>query len=240
MKKAALASAIVSLLCLASANAFATPRVGQDAAKVTPDMIQTGSDIPAKWSRPEGNFDYVRREVMIPMRDGVKLHTVIMIPKGAHGLLLREKDQGGHHGREQVRDDHGVPGGDRRAHVHPRHRGCGGHGVRDVQAHLQSGACGEHGAYAQAAAEHQQAYAEDTDRDPEKFVGRRDSAVRSRMGVRRETHDLCGRQRRAGHDRADRAGDGGRGRPHGSHCVSQRPARCSAPVPARYSHKQDL
>jgi putative CocE/NonD family hydrolase len=28
-------------------------------------------------------FDYVRREVMIPMRDGVRLHTVILIPKGA-------------------------------------------------------------------------------------------------------------------------------------------------------------
>ena len=26
-------------------------------------------------------FDYVRREVMIPMRDGVKLHTVILVPK---------------------------------------------------------------------------------------------------------------------------------------------------------------
>jgi len=29
------------------------------------------------------SFDYSRREVMIPMRDGVKLHTVILIPKGA-------------------------------------------------------------------------------------------------------------------------------------------------------------
>jgi predicted acyl esterase len=28
-------------------------------------------------------FDYTRREVMIPMRDGVRLHTVILIPKGA-------------------------------------------------------------------------------------------------------------------------------------------------------------
>ena len=26
--------------------------------------------------------DYVKREVMIPMRDGVKLHTVIVVPKG--------------------------------------------------------------------------------------------------------------------------------------------------------------
>jgi putative CocE/NonD family hydrolase len=28
-------------------------------------------------------FDYARRDVMIPMRDGVKLHTVILVPKGA-------------------------------------------------------------------------------------------------------------------------------------------------------------
>src|SRR5206468_1648787 len=30
-------------------------------------------------------FDYVRRDVMIPMRDGVKLHTVILVPKSALG-----------------------------------------------------------------------------------------------------------------------------------------------------------
>jgi hypothetical protein len=29
------------------------------------------------------SFDHVRRDVMIPMRDGVKLHTVILVPKGA-------------------------------------------------------------------------------------------------------------------------------------------------------------
>ena len=83
MKQAALASAIASLICLASATAFAAPPIGQQAAQVTPDMIRTGSDIPAKWNRPEGNFDYVRREVMIPMRDGVKLYTVIIVPKTA-------------------------------------------------------------------------------------------------------------------------------------------------------------
>ena len=34
-------------------------------------------------------FDYARREVMIPMRDGVKLHTVILVPKGAkHAPIL--------------------------------------------------------------------------------------------------------------------------------------------------------
>jgi putative CocE/NonD family hydrolase len=40
-------------------------------------------DIPAKFEAPKDGYDYVKRAVMIPMRDGVKLHTVIVIPKGA-------------------------------------------------------------------------------------------------------------------------------------------------------------
>jgi uncharacterized protein len=52
------------------------------------DMVQTGSDIPAKWQKPETDYDYVKRDVMIPMRDGIKLHTVIVIPKGAHDLPM--------------------------------------------------------------------------------------------------------------------------------------------------------
>jgi len=40
-------------------------------------------DIPRHFTPPVANFDYLRREVMIPMRDGVKLFTVIMVPKGA-------------------------------------------------------------------------------------------------------------------------------------------------------------
>jgi len=54
----------------------------------TSDMVQTGSDIPAKWQKPETDYDYVKREEMIPMRDGVKLHTVIVVPKGAHDLPI--------------------------------------------------------------------------------------------------------------------------------------------------------
>ena len=41
------------------------------------------SEIPAKFEPTNAGFDHTRREVMIPMRDGVKLHTVILIPKGA-------------------------------------------------------------------------------------------------------------------------------------------------------------
>jgi putative CocE/NonD family hydrolase len=40
-------------------------------------------DIPAKFTAPTSTYDYVRREVKIPMRDGVKLFTVIVVPKGA-------------------------------------------------------------------------------------------------------------------------------------------------------------
>jgi len=41
------------------------------------------SETPAKFEPPTADFDHVRRDVMIPMRDGVKLHTVILVPKGA-------------------------------------------------------------------------------------------------------------------------------------------------------------
>ena len=42
-----------------------------------------GGDIPKTFTAPAADYDYVRREVMIPMRDGVRLHTVILVPKSA-------------------------------------------------------------------------------------------------------------------------------------------------------------
>ncbi len=41
------------------------------------------SETPAHFEPTYSGFDYERRDVMIPMRDGVKLHTVILVPKGA-------------------------------------------------------------------------------------------------------------------------------------------------------------
>jgi putative CocE/NonD family hydrolase len=41
------------------------------------------SEIPKEFSPVTDAFDHERREVMIPMRDGVKLHTVIVTPKGS-------------------------------------------------------------------------------------------------------------------------------------------------------------
>ena len=46
------------------------------------------SETPAKLEPVTDSFDYVKRDVMIPMRDGVKLHTVIVIPKGAKGAPI--------------------------------------------------------------------------------------------------------------------------------------------------------
>jgi putative CocE/NonD family hydrolase len=59
------------MACLAASVAQAAP---------TPTMQP---DIPPEFTVPTADFDYARREVMIPMRDGVRLHTVIMVPRGA-------------------------------------------------------------------------------------------------------------------------------------------------------------
>src|SRR5437879_5094465 len=46
------------------------------------------SETPAKFTPTTNSFDYVKRDEMIPMRDGVKLHTVIVVPKGAKGAPI--------------------------------------------------------------------------------------------------------------------------------------------------------
>jgi uncharacterized protein len=43
------------------------------------------SETPRSFTPVTEGFDYVRRDVMVPMRDGVKLHTVIIVPKRALG-----------------------------------------------------------------------------------------------------------------------------------------------------------
>jgi putative CocE/NonD family hydrolase len=53
---------------------------GTTKAEPTPPLAP---DIPAKFVPPTQAADFERREVMIAMRDGVKLHTVIVVPRGA-------------------------------------------------------------------------------------------------------------------------------------------------------------
>jgi uncharacterized protein len=54
-------------------------------AQQTPPLTP---DIPQKFDEPTTTYDYVKRGVMIPMRDGVKLYTVIVVPKGARNAPL--------------------------------------------------------------------------------------------------------------------------------------------------------
>jgi len=46
------------------------------------------SDTPDEFKAPVDSFDYVKRSVMIPMRDGVKLNTVIVIPRKARNAPM--------------------------------------------------------------------------------------------------------------------------------------------------------
>src|SRR5216684_2151543 len=46
------------------------------------------ADIPKSFTPPTSDYDYEKREVMIPMRDGVKLYTVIVVPKGARNAPI--------------------------------------------------------------------------------------------------------------------------------------------------------
>jgi putative CocE/NonD family hydrolase len=52
-------------------------------AQTPPQYPNYPSETPAKFTSVQATWDYARSEVMVPMRDGVKLHTVILVPKGA-------------------------------------------------------------------------------------------------------------------------------------------------------------
>jgi len=65
-----------SVVALASASASASDATQAPAPQAT-------NDIPASYAEPTEGYDYVKRVAEVPMRDGVKLHTVIVVPKGA-------------------------------------------------------------------------------------------------------------------------------------------------------------
>ena len=71
---------VVGVVCLASFLLMVVPSLAQRTSQQRPELP---SETPAQFQVAGSSFDYVRHEVMIPMRDGVKLFTVILIPKGA-------------------------------------------------------------------------------------------------------------------------------------------------------------
>jgi putative CocE/NonD family hydrolase len=86
--------ACIGLLAAAAAAAQSPSRV----TPMTPDVVD-------KYERILPSADYLRREAMVPMRDGVKLFTVVLMKKGvakAPILLSRTPyDASGHTGRVQ-------------------------------------------------------------------------------------------------------------------------------------------
>jgi uncharacterized protein len=72
---------LLLVACLGCFIAFPKMVVAQT-QETPPKYPDFPSETPAKPVPATSSFDYVRRDVMIPMRDGVKLHTVIVMLKG--------------------------------------------------------------------------------------------------------------------------------------------------------------
>ncbi|PYQ42202.1 MAG: hypothetical protein DMF77_13605 [Acidobacteria bacterium] len=75
-------AAVLGIFCLAE------PVAAQTASPPPPKYPALPSETPATLAPATSGFDYVRRDVMIPMRDGVKLHTVVLVPRGAKGAAI--------------------------------------------------------------------------------------------------------------------------------------------------------
>ena len=72
------------LLAALTFLALACLLVAPVAAQIAPDL----DDMPAKVVKDTAGYDYEKRVVMIPMRDGVKLYTALIIPKGARNAPI--------------------------------------------------------------------------------------------------------------------------------------------------------
>ena len=77
---------LVVALLLCTSSSFAQAPQGAPAAP--PKYPDLPSEIPDRFTPVTSSFNFERRDVMIPMRDGVKLHAVIMVPKGAKGAPI--------------------------------------------------------------------------------------------------------------------------------------------------------
>src|SRR6478752_1893343 len=75
-----LEASLLAALCANTLSVWAAPQ--------GPVPSVPYNDIPKVFAAPTANQDYVKRDVMIPMRDGVKLHTVIVLPKGARNAPM--------------------------------------------------------------------------------------------------------------------------------------------------------
>ena len=70
-------------MSLVSRNSLLTAALLTCAPAIRAQTPPLTPDIPTSFDAPTASYDYVKRVVMIPMRDGAKLYTVIVIPRGA-------------------------------------------------------------------------------------------------------------------------------------------------------------
>jgi len=83
------AATIVHMLCFGAvllgwAHTVAAATTTATATDASAPASALSNETPTEFKPRVDGFDYETREVMIPMRDGVKLKTVIVIPRGAH------------------------------------------------------------------------------------------------------------------------------------------------------------
>jgi putative CocE/NonD family hydrolase len=83
MQSTRLADRFANTAALALLLAIAGAPVLGGAPQLPPPAPAQVSEIPEKFVMPEAQNDYLKRIEMIPMRDGVKLYTVVIIPKTA-------------------------------------------------------------------------------------------------------------------------------------------------------------
>src|SRR4051812_6685265 len=77
---------LAALTAVATRAAAAPPP--RPSPPVPPAFTDGPGELPATLTVTHDGFDFVRREVEIPMRDGLKLHTVILLPQGAKGAPI--------------------------------------------------------------------------------------------------------------------------------------------------------
>jgi putative CocE/NonD family hydrolase len=79
---------VITVVAGLAAVAFVEAPSAQNPSPPSAPSQSLPSETPATFQPVTDSFDYARRDVMIPMRDGVKLHTVILVPRGAKGAPI--------------------------------------------------------------------------------------------------------------------------------------------------------
>jgi uncharacterized protein len=95
---------VTYVLAVLAAIGTCAPAAQAGPSSDTPVAFST-NDIPKDFKPPAVERDYTRRVEMVPMRDGVKLQTFILIPKGAHNapiLLTRTPYDAEHRAQRAV------------------------------------------------------------------------------------------------------------------------------------------